>query len=338
VPPRWSLPLLGLPGGSAAAHDPSNPPTVTTTRRFGEHERRSQCQIIPSGPCLILARKFVFILRDESCQAVDLPSNTATVGPAGPCNSYLCKSAGQWTGRTPAFEAAADSAGPPKHSPSNHASAPNPALAGSPFKSIPGRGGTRNRADRRSMCLSRSADDNLAEAASYAAAAGMPFNRMTTLHWERAGVADPLAATGRFIKAISRLTRSRGYAFACLWVRENGPTKGEHVHILWHGPSHFPDLSKQLRRIMTGCGARWAAGVRDTRAIGRGLSVAASGGEDYRANLDRGVEYVCKGADGEVLLALGREHQLGGEIVGKRCGVSRNIDREARTRGARAPG
>ncbi len=182
------------------------------------------------------------------------------------------------------------------------------------------------------MCLSRSADHNLAEAASYAAAAGMPFNRMTTLHWERAGVVDGLAATQRFIKALARLTRSRGHAFACLWVRENGPAKGEHLHILWHGPSDFPDLSKQLNRIMTGCGAKRRAGVRDTRAIGRGLSVATGGGENYRANLDRGIEYVCKGADGEVLLALGRKHEPGGEIVGKRCGVSRNIDRDARTK------
>ncbi|WP_150125953.1 hypothetical protein [Brevundimonas sp. LM2] len=60
----------------------------------------------------------------------------------------------------------------------------------------------------------------------------MPFNRMTTVHWEKGGVTDGLAATRRLIKALSRLIRSRGHAFACLWVRESGPDKGEHVHIL----------------------------------------------------------------------------------------------------------
>jgi CheY-like chemotaxis protein len=65
----------------------------------------------------------------------------------------------------------------------------------------------------------------------------------------------------------------------------------------------------------------------DTQDKITGLTV---GGDDYRANLSRGVEYVCKGADGEVLLTLGRSHEPGGEIVGKRCGVSRNIDRHAR--------
>ena len=87
-----------------------------------------------------------------------------------------------------------------------------------------------------------------------------------------------------------------------------------------------------LRRILKGCGAKWKEGVRDTRAIGRGLNTATAGGEEYRANLNLGVEYVCKGADGEVLLTLGRRHEPVGEIIGKRCGVSRNIDQTARSK------
>lgn len=100
-----------------------------------------------------------------------------------------------------------------------------------------------------------------------------------------------------------------------------------------NGPScKRPGVCPRFRQILKRCGAHWKDGVRDTRANGRGLNTATAGGEDYRANLSRGVEYVCKGADGEVLLTLGRKHEPGGEIVGKRCGVSRNIDRSARIR------
>ena len=90
------------------------------------------------------------------------------------------------------------------------------------------------------------------------------------------------------------------------------------------------DLQKRLNRIMKACGAKWKKGVRDARAAGRGLQTAMTGDDDYRANLNKGVEFVCKGAEGEVLLLLGRKHAPGGEAVGKQCGVIRNIDRTAR--------
>ncbi len=42
----------------------------------------------------------------------------------------------------------------------------------------------------------------------------MPFNRFTTVHWQAAGVADGLKATGRFLKLLGDWLRSNGYPIA----------------------------------------------------------------------------------------------------------------------------
>ena len=115
-----------------------------------------------------------------------------------------------------------------------------------------GWGGARNRADRVSDSLSLMQAKNIIEAAQYAAAIGLPFNRHVTIHWERAGVHDnrAAAATGRFLKLAGDWIAKRGPQFeynqrkskrlariAWAWVRENGDGKGSHVHILMHLPT-----------------------------------------------------------------------------------------------------
>ena len=200
------------------------------------------------------------------------------------------------------------------------------------FIPMPGRGGARNRADRSSEALSLSMARGLIEATGFAVCAGLPFNRMVTIHWEAARVADDLKATGRFLKLARDWVRCHGGVMAFLWVRENGPVKGRHVHILMHLP---PDLARAFnrcqRRWLRACGAIWRAGVLLSRPVGRSLSHAMTGGADYEANLTDALGYLLKGADGPARKALRiRRCESGGEVVGKRCGVSQNIGPAAR--------
>lgn len=194
-----------------------------------------------------------------------------------------------------------------------------------------GRGGARNKAGRTNDALSTLQVGQLLEAASFAAEAGMPFNRFTTVHWQSAGVANALEATGGFLKRLGDAVKSGGGKFAYLWVRENGIGKGEHVHILWHGPADCPVFGRRQRGWLKAEGARRAKGVCLTRAIGRDVSSAFTGGGDYHGNMREALGYVLKGADEEARLKFQLwRFEPGGLVVGKRCGVSANIGPWAR--------
>ena len=195
------------------------------------------------------------------------------------------------------------------------------------FTPMPERGGARNRADRSSDALSPSMARGLIEATGFAVRSGLPFNRMVTIHWEAGRVEDDLKATARFLKLAGDWVRRQGGVLAFLWVRENGPGKGRHVHILMHLP---PDLARAFnrcqRRWLRACGAIWRAGVLLSRPVARSLSHALTGGPDYDANLAEALGYLLKGADGPAREAFGiRRREAGGSVVGKRCGVSVNI-------------
>ena len=183
--------------------------------------------------------------------------------------------------------------------------------------------------------MSLAAAVGLIDAAAFALAAGLGLNRFVTLHWAAGGVTDDLAAVARWLKLAGDWIRSCGGRFAYIWIRESGPDKGAHVHILLHLP---PDLAagfdRRQRGWQTASGARWKAGVRYSRPIGRNLRHYALGeidGQSYEANLGETLDYVLKGADLAARERLGiRRNEPGGVIVGKRCSVSQNIGPEAR--------
>ena len=206
------------------------------------------------------------------------------------------------------------------------------------FIPIPGRGGARNRRERRSSALSLTAAAGLMDAAAFALSVGLGFNRFATIHWAAGGVTDDLAATARWLKLAGDWVRSCGGQFAYIWVRETGPDKGAHVHMMLHLP---PDLAagfdRRQRGWQTASGARWKARIRYSRPIGRNLRHYAMGeidGQSYEANLAETLDYVLKGADDAARSLLGIvRSEPGGVIVGKRCGVSQNIGPEARRMG-----
>lgn len=195
------------------------------------------------------------------------------------------------------------------------------------FSPLPRRGGARNRAGRVTTALGERDAGKVVAATARALQVSLPFNRFTTVHWDAAGVTDGLKATGRLLKLIGDWLRSRERRAAFVWVREDGPNKGAHVHILLHLP---PDLAGAFNGYQRGwlkaCGARWRRGVLKTEIIGRSYQQALGGGDDYLANLSRTVDYVLKGADHRARERFGiMRCEDGGSVVGKRCGVSQNL-------------
>jgi hypothetical protein len=131
--------------------------------------------------------------------------------------------------------------------------------------------------------------------------------------------------------------RSRGGTWAYVWVRENGPGKGAHVHILMHLPPALADPFNRLQRgWLKACGAVWKKGVLKSRPIGRDLRHFAGEGPDrltYLENLSAVVDYILKGADEATRQALQiQRSEPGGIIVGKRCSASQNIGPDVRRR------
>lgn len=200
------------------------------------------------------------------------------------------------------------------------------------YSPLPGRGGPRNSAGRESYELSERQARALIDATRFAVASGLAFNRMTTVHWEAAGVSEPLAATEVLIRELRASVTKAGGRLAYVWVRESGPAKGEHLHLLWHGPKAVPAL-RRTRRILEACGASWRAGVLRTRSVGRALGRAETGDADYLANLEEALDYCLKGASQAARERLGiKRCESGGPIRGKRSGVSENIGPTERLR------
>lgn len=194
-------------------------------------------------------------------------------------------------------------------------------------------GGARNHAWLTSQNLTRAKVEELLAAADYAERIGLPFNRHWIVHYEKAGIADPKAARfiGRLLKLARDYARNHKARLAAIWVREGGPEKGGHVHILLHLPADLT-LRGHTRRWVRLAGGTCRDGVSRVRAIAGRVSAAESGGEHYAANVGKVRQYLLKGATDDVRAALGLERLPGeqGEIVGKRCGTTRNIGQGAR--------
>jgi hypothetical protein len=171
------------------------------------------------------------------------------------------------------------------------------------------------------------------EAAQFAAAAGMPFNRHLTIHWQQAGIPDERAAwaTGRFLKLAGDWVAKRGGRFAWAWVRENGERKGSHAHILLHIPAGTRIGTMQRRWLRSVTGKPYSASTIKTARIGGTARAAQSAPAAYRANLAAVVGYVLKGASQAAARKLELQRlEAGGRIIGKRAATSQNIGRKAR--------
>ncbi len=208
------------------------------------------------------------------------------------------------------------------------------------FAPIPlGRGGRRNLSSRESHELTIKQVVKISSAPVHAAAIGLPFTRMITIHWQAAGLPlDGMAnAVGRYLDLLTKLLVRHGYGTAWAWVHENAQgrhvTKGGHSHILAHVP---PDMVGLLQRRQRGwlkaiTGQPYKARVIKSEPIGGRLGLETGNPNLHHVNLGAALAYVVKGAPQEVLDRLGidRAHEPGGRIIGKRCGISQNLGAKA---------
>ena len=193
-----------------------------------------------------------------------------------------------------------------------------------------GRGGFRNRADRKSHWLTWGQVLTTVEAADAALTRGLLLNRFVTIHWGALGVPDNEAveATGRYIKLLSDWVRSQGSQLACVWVRENDPNKpavGSHVHILLHLPAGIQLRGRQIGWMRRVTGRPYRKRAVLTRRIAGSAGMNNSGRQYYLTNLAGALRYILKGAEPTVARAEGLRSVPCGAIIGKRCGRSQNL-------------
>lgn len=195
------------------------------------------------------------------------------------------------------------------------------------------------RKGRRSTALCSKDCENLLLAAQHAIRIGKPLNRMLTIHFDKAAISDPVRATGQLLKLMGDWLRCNNTGITAVWVREAGPTKGEHVHILLSVP---PPILRSFTRMQRGwfkkIGASWKKGVYKSRPIGGSHKLAFSGASEhlYKQALTGALHYLLKGADAKAREVHGiSKRQDGGELWGKRCSTTENIGRAARLRSGR---
>jgi hypothetical protein len=202
-----------------------------------------------------------------------------------------------------------------------------------------GRGGARNRADRESHAITAAQIGNLKAAKRHAEMIGLPFTRMTSIHWEAAGV--PLEgmskATGHFTDLLTKALKRRGAATAWLWVHENAPgeghDKGGHCHLLFHVPADLVPVVTGLQRgwLRRITGQPYRARVIHSKPIGGRLGLEAGNPDLHAVNLEVALAYILKGASPDAASQFGAERlKPGGRVIGKRCGTSQNIGAAAR--------
>lgn len=197
------------------------------------------------------------------------------------------------------------------------------------------RGGARNRRDRMTAALSTRHVGGMIDAAGFAVARGSPLTRHITVHWKAAGVPASRAgaATSAFVRWLARFARERGAPVAWLYVREDGPGKGAHSHILAHVP---PALALTLSRAQRAwlaryIGAPYPPGAIRSRPIGPRVTSYSRNPAAYRVNLAAIVSYLAKGADNDAAATYGlARRESGGTVTGKRVGCSQSLGPAAR--------
>jgi len=194
----------------------------------------------------------------------------------------------------------------------------------------------RLRKGRRSTALRGKDCENLILAAEHAIGIGKPLNRMLTVHFDAAGISDPVTATGQLLKLMGDWLRCNNTAITAVWVREAGARKGEHVHILLSVP---PNKIGSFNRLQRGwfkkIGAAWKRGVYLSRPIAGSHKAAFSEASTrlYRQALTGALHYLLKGADAKARATYGiSKRGDGGELWGKRSSTTENTGRTARLR------
>jgi hypothetical protein len=193
---------------------------------------------------------------------------------------------------------------------------------------------------------------NLWAALGHAERLGLRPNWTLDIHYERGGLADPYlcwsASLQRFLKLIRDWAAAHGERTAYLWSTEHVRGVGAigvHTHLLIHVP---PSLDKRFKELIRKWGRQSSLSMKspskvlNPQRIGKGnATLKAAAGK---------LRYISKDLEpaGLALLApfkrLDGKPQISGEgastqgVLGKKVGVSRNLDRAARKAWQPAPG
>jgi hypothetical protein len=190
-------------------------------------------------------------------------------------------------------------------------------------------GGPRNSASRVSKHIRPLKALEFVEAALKAHSVGLPFNRHLTVHWGKAGFDDREAAmaTGRLIKLVRDWIQKKGDRTAYAWMREDGPDKGTHSHILLHVPDGLKlAFTGRWFKLVTGWKGRLPRHAVKSVCIGGTARAGFSGSDWYLANLAYVVGYLLKGSDEPTGDALGLDEDSGGgSIIGKRMSICSSL-------------
>ena len=189
-----------------------------------------------------------------------------------------------------------------------------------------------------SRAIHRGQIRNLMLALQFAIAEGIAPNRFLTINLEQGGRRGNAANLARqlLFKTQREWVNSRGGQFAAIWVREIGPTVGEHVHILLHVPANLqPEFAAKMRHWRRIIGPARGVGLVKTKTIRR-THHDGSEQSDSDRNLHAVLNYMLKGHDQASQQAnLQLKRKDCGTVEGKRCGYTQNLGRSARRRNGR---
>lgn len=166
---------------------------------------------------------------------------------------------------------------------------------------------------------------------------GLRPNATFDIHFDKGGLHDPLRhglpCLKAFLKSSRQWVERKGHQTCCIWAMENrgdGLGYGVHAHVIMHIP---PTLNRRFHELRKGWQAR--AGLNVTRSGVVNYEplptfTSAKGKLKYMSkDLDPRWWSLFKDITGRVHLD-DRGKPSDQPILGKKCGVSRNIDARAR--------
>lgn len=195
----------------------------------------------------------------------------------------------------------------------------------------------------------------LIAAASHAFCIDRPLSVMITVHFNQAGITRPHAFITAFFKLAGDWLRAKSKESPYyVWVLENAPNKGLHLHALIHVPyallqkftetaerwveklgsnyrlnatkRKYVDNFKRRQRLFDQKGSGWVAKWADETWHYLGWW----GHQNNRHGLKGALGYMLKGLDKCSCDYLGIEHVDEGLVTGKRCGFSESLGRAAK--------
>lgn len=185
----------------------------------------------------------------------------------------------------------------------------------------------RRKIGRRKVSKSLSAVEvgHMFKAWHFAEQIKQPCNRLVTIRPRVINELSPAERITYFEGArnkIAQFARDNRFEHVSIWSRESTRNTGEdeHLHLLTHIPSQFLDRFDDI-------GSGWYGGTDE-------IDIRQS---DYRIKLTpsgrrhSAITYLAKNAPG-IASRRGYTYRLGGPILGKRAGLSRNLSPKAQAR------